>query len=948
MTPLSPFAADWPAISALLDEALGLPASAHAAWLDGLSGERAAHAQALRTLLAHRASVETDDFLREVPRLDLADAEPPGSGLVAGSHVGAYRLISELGRGGMAAVWLADRSDGLMKRRVALKLPRIVWGDAFAERLAREREILATLEHEHIARLYDAGVDALGRPFLAMEYVEGESIDSYCLAHAPGVHERIGLLRQVMTAVAHAHARLVVHRDLKPSNILVTRDGQVKLLDFGIAKLLEGERTRATALTELGGRALTLDYASPEQIRGEPLGTASDIYSMAVVAYEVLAGTRPYRLKRASVAELEEAIASADPPLASDSATDRRLARQLRGDLDSILNKALKKAAGERYATMDAFAQDLQRHLDGKPVQARPDGLAYRAAKFVHRHRLQVAAATGVALALVAGTAVALWQAREAARAAATAEAVQGFIESVFDANTSDQADPVAARATTARELLDRGAERVDRELASAPEAQLRLYKLMAQMYVGMALNEPSIALERRSLALSTRLYGAHSDQALRSAVEIGLDLSSLGRRDEALTVLLQADAAARSRRRDDDAVRMMIDTALAMVYVSADPPLGLARARSAAALARAQGVSADGIEALFTLGENARKAGALAEARQALVDAAAWIDLQGKTGELHMVLSALGAVQNDLGQIEAAGATLRRAVALSERRNEPAFRATRFKLARYQYENRLLHEALAAADADVAWARRAGPEEGEVPSAVMANYGRTLVAYGDAARGLAALDEARALLPRATTERMGPLLAARADALVALGRLDEARADVERALATTARAGGATVEAVRAVRRRYWLAAGRPEQALQDFRDHPQQAGETDTAPLRLRRQAEEAQLLLAAGRDAEARSVATAGLAALDRLPERRFFGVAEAQMTAVLGQALLREGRAAEALPVLQKSLTLHLVQYDPVHSPAVANARRALAEAEDAARRAGTGTSPTERR
>ncbi|MBZ8143250.1 serine/threonine protein kinase, partial [Rubrivivax gelatinosus] len=277
MTPLSPFAADWPAISALLDEALGLPASAHAAWLDGLSGERAAHAQALRTLLAHRASVETDDFLREVPRLDLADAEPPGSGLVAGGHVGAYRLISELGRGGMAAVWLADRSDGLMKRRVALKLPRIVWGDAFAERLAREREILATLEHEHIARLYDAGVDALGRPFLAMEYVEGESIDSYCLAHAPGVHERIGLLRQVMTAVAHAHARLVVHRDLKPSNILVTRDGQVKLLDFGIAKLLEGERTRATALTELGGRALTLDYASPEQIRGEPLGTASDI-----------------------------------------------------------------------------------------------------------------------------------------------------------------------------------------------------------------------------------------------------------------------------------------------------------------------------------------------------------------------------------------------------------------------------------------------------------------------------------------------------------------------------------------------------------------------------------------------------------------------------------------------------------------------------------------------
>jgi len=304
MNPFSQFSLQWPAISALLDEALSLPASEHATWLNGLAGERAVHRESLRTLLAHRRDVETDDFLAELPRLhgvsndDAAhDAIHQAAGrLEAGGLVGPYRLIEEIGRGGMATVWLAERADGLVSRRVALKLPHSVWGDSFADRLARERGILATLSHEHIARLYDVGIDSLGRPYLAMEFIEGEAIDVYCHTHGLSLRERIALLLQVTAAVAHAHARLIVHRDLKPSNILVTKEGQVRLLDFGIAKLLEGERTRETALTELGGRALTLDYASPEQIRGEPLGTSSDVYSVAVMAYQLLAQARPYRL----------------------------------------------------------------------------------------------------------------------------------------------------------------------------------------------------------------------------------------------------------------------------------------------------------------------------------------------------------------------------------------------------------------------------------------------------------------------------------------------------------------------------------------------------------------------------------------------------------------------------------------------------------------------------
>jgi len=411
VTPLSQFEAHWPEISALLDEALNLPPADHAAWIAGLTGERAAHREALTALLARRAEAETDDFLVDGPKLsNVVDA--PGIGLAEGTQIGAYRLISEIGRGGMGTVWLAERSDGMMKRRVALKLPRAVWGDAFAERLGREREILASLEHEHIARLYDAGVDAQGRPFLAMEFVEGEPIDAYCRAHALPVRERVALLLQVMAAVAHAHARLVVHRDLKPANILVSTDGRVKLLDFGIAKLLEGDRTHGTALTELGGRALTPDYASPEQIRGEPLGTASDIYSMAVVAYEVLSGTRPYRLKRGTVAEIEEAIASAEPRQASDAATTPEARKALRGDLDAILNRGLKKSTAQRYPSAESFAQDLQRYLRGEPVLARPDSRRYRASKFVRRHGLAVTMTSALACAIVGGAAVSLWQAR--------------------------------------------------------------------------------------------------------------------------------------------------------------------------------------------------------------------------------------------------------------------------------------------------------------------------------------------------------------------------------------------------------------------------------------------------------------------------------------------------------------------------------------------------------
>src|SRR5450432_397664 len=304
---------DWPALSALLDEAMALPASERSAWLAALAGERSALRETLARLLEAATGVETDELLDVLPRFG-APADEGGDPLAAPAPddaVGPYRLLSELGRGGMGAVWLAERADAQPRRKIALKLPHIGWAPGLAARLARERDILASLEHPNIARLYDAGVDQFGRPYLALEYVDGVPIDRYCQSRALPLRARLQLVRQVAAAVGHAHARLVVHRDLKPSNILVTASGEVRLLDFGIAKLLQDDDTSdATDLTRQSGRALTPDYASPEQIRGETIGTPSDVYSLGVVAYELLAQVRPYRLKATAGGGLAEAIAT--------------------------------------------------------------------------------------------------------------------------------------------------------------------------------------------------------------------------------------------------------------------------------------------------------------------------------------------------------------------------------------------------------------------------------------------------------------------------------------------------------------------------------------------------------------------------------------------------------------------------------------------------------------
>jgi len=407
-------------LSRLLDSALELPAATRSGWIDTLPPEFDRLKPRLRAILARAPAIETADFLATLPRLPSLDADSDAAAAAElqhpGDEIGPYRLLRRLGSGGMGAVWLAERRDGVPRRTVALKLVRAHTSrEVLAERMARERDILASLEHPRIARLYDAGFGADGVPYLALEYVEGEPIDRYCASRALDVPARVRLCLQVVEAVAYAHAKLVVHRDLKPANVLVSADGQAHLLDFGIAKLLDDGRALETQLTRAGGRAFTPEYASPEQLLGEPLTTASDLYSLGVVCYELVAGQRPYRPKRNSLGALEEAVLRDEPPRPSEVGPRERR-RALRGDLDTIVLKVLKKTPAERYATVDAFAEDLRRWLDGRPVLARPDGAWYRARKLVARNKTAFAAAAAVVVAIVAGSTVAVLQAIEAAR----------------------------------------------------------------------------------------------------------------------------------------------------------------------------------------------------------------------------------------------------------------------------------------------------------------------------------------------------------------------------------------------------------------------------------------------------------------------------------------------------------------------------------------------------
>lgn len=392
--------ASWQSASPYLDTALELPPAERAAWLAEIRAQTPELADQIARWLAECEALENADFLEGAAALE------PARSALADLQLGAYRLVEPIGHGGMGSVWLAERTDGRYEGRVAVKLlSAALVGRAGEERFAREGRILAKLAHPQIAHLVDAGVSPIGQPYLVLEYVEGQTIVAHCDAARLGLTERVRLFLDVLAPVAHAHANLVVHRDVKPSNVMVTPSGQVKLLDFGIARLLESEPGHPflPSLTRAGDSLLTPAYAAPEQVSGGDVTAATDIYALGVLLYVLLTGQHPAGEAVGSPAQLIKALVDTEPRRPSEVVGDARSRRRLRGDLDTIVAKALKKAPADRYASVTALAEDVRRHLRHEPISARPDTVAYRTATFMRRHPWPVAASIVIVALLSAG-----------------------------------------------------------------------------------------------------------------------------------------------------------------------------------------------------------------------------------------------------------------------------------------------------------------------------------------------------------------------------------------------------------------------------------------------------------------------------------------------------------------------------------------------------------------
>jgi serine/threonine-protein kinase len=638
----------WRIVSPYLDRALELPEDERTTWLRSLRSEDPTLADEVAALLDDRRAASREGFL------DGRAAGAP-SRVGRGDAVGAYTLESWIGQGGMGTVWRARRSDGRFEGQAAVKLLNAGrMGREGTERLAREGSVLARLRHPHIAHLADAGVSEAGQPYLVLEHVDGERIDAYCDREALSVEARARLFMDVLAAVAHAHSKLVVHRDIKPSNVLVTREGQVKLLDFGIAKILEGE---GPALTREGAGALTPQYAAPEQVTGGEITTATDVYALGLLLYELLAGRHPAEDALTSPAQLLRAITETDPPRLSEAvaalpgeaarhvasrrgATPDRLRRQLAGDLDTIVGKALEKNPQDRYASAAAMADDLRRHLGHEPIEARRGGVGYRAAKFARRHRTPVALAAAALVALCAGLLGTAWQAREAARqrdiALAQLERAEGINE--FTGYLLGEAVP-GGQAVTMLELLRRAERMIERRYARDEALGVELLVNVADVYEVLEDTANAERTMRRAYEASQRVL----DPVVRAGAACGwARVQALLARpaeaerhfDEGLGYVTP-DA-----RFDKIAAGCLIDRA----YVAS------VSGHTAATVANAEAAIA----------RLARRPGAFAETRSnALHVAALGLDMQGETARADRAFAAAMQELERMGHVETSAAAV-------------------------------------------------------------------------------------------------------------------------------------------------------------------------------------------------------------------------------------------------------------------------------------------------
>ncbi|HTG34951.1 MAG TPA: serine/threonine-protein kinase [Thermoanaerobaculia bacterium] len=557
----------WQQIKVVLEGALDRQEAERTAFLDAACEGDDELRREVESLVA--SEPDLGDFI-ETPVFRIRPEEDVP--LAAGQRIGAYRVVRELGRGGMGSVYLAERADEEFEQRVALKLVRRGMDtDEIVRRFRSERQILAHLDHPNIAKLFDGGTTEDGRPYFIMEYVEGQPIDEYCDERKLPTRERLELFRQVCSAVHFAHQNLIVHRDLKPGNILVTAGGVPKLLDFGIAKLLDPDQA-LFALTRVEQRLMTPEYASPEQVRGETITTASDIYSLGVLLYVLLTGHRPYPRATQDPQSLAQAICETEPLRPSSAVSrvaevrqpdgtvvelkpesvsrvrdgeQRLLRRRLAGDLDNIILMAMRKDPQRRYASVAQLSNDIERHLQGLPVVARKDTLGYRARKFVGRHKLGVAAAVTVLLLIVGFSIMVtvLWQ--RAVREQQRAQAVSGFLEELFSIPNPSES---RGESVTAREMLDRGVEKIASSLEKQPELRADLMSTMGRVYRSLGLNAPAKKLLESSLDLHRRALERADPHVTNDLHNLASVLREMGKDAEAEPLVREALRLQRQR----------------------------------------------------------------------------------------------------------------------------------------------------------------------------------------------------------------------------------------------------------------------------------------------------------------------------------------------------------------------------------------------------------------
>ncbi|MBC7480643.1 MAG: serine/threonine protein kinase [Rhizobacter sp.] len=951
---------EWALLLRHLDTALDLPEAERLPWLDAFGLEPPRLKAALRQLLIDRPAIETADFLGAGARIDAR---------WAGTTLGPWALLRELGQGGMASVWLAQRRDGVHHRPVALKLPHSLFGaPVIAERFERERAILSTLAHPHIAQVLDAGVEATAhgaQPWLALEFVDGLPITEHATSRGLDTRARLRLFLPVLQAVQHAHAQLVIHRDLKPANVLVTNAGDVKLLDFGVAKLLAPDGAAfETALTRLGGRAMTPQYASPEQVAGRPLGVASDVYSLGVLLYELLTGKLPYQLQRDTAAALEEAILGARivrPSLAvrdprgaraqddkrsaraqgdkrsARAQGDKRSARALRGDIDTLVLKALAADPTQRYASAAALADDIERHLQALPIRARPASLGYRAPRFATRQTVPLAVAAALSASLLVGSGVAFWQARVARLEAHKAEAIKDYLLGLFRAADTREVGGKERGEMTVLQLIANGAQRLTDDsaqrsggaLADQPEVKIELLGVVGDLFE--ALDQPgrSIALWEQAAQLSQQQQGENNPVRAHHLLGIANAQAFAGHWAEAGAALARCEAVLAAL---GDTGSATYATALRLkgMLLRRQGPAQVAQAR--AVLRQAATLfdtrypqNPERIAAWIFLAQTHMTLDALAEARSAADHAVA---------AAQQMVSVRAA--NDLADAHSVRASvLERSGLFSEALADYRAAATGFRSTvgaehffTLQNDN-LMGQALQATGeraAGLALMQRSAQDIARVrPGSnthgnAQLRLGQALLRDGEPAAARPALAEAEAVARQRNdvNPRVGALLAlARAD--LAEGRAEAARAQVEAALAAQ-RASGVERPALVAdtdlLLARVALRENQPDEAERRIAA-ALALSLRDARPDQLRR----AQLLALRGQAEAGRKDTVAALASTERalalatLPSLASDWPLRAELLTERGRALCAAGRGAEGRAQAEAALQLRSRHQSP---------------------------------